>query len=257
MDAIDLDAAAEEKEIQCGSVILATGFRPFPAETMMEYGYGQHPDVITAYELEGDVGRERDLAEYLDGRGRVAFIQCVGSRDQHNNSYCSRVCCAYALRLARLIRSEVPEAEVTLYFMDIQSFGEDWLDLHRACIEDDGIDLVRGKPARVNLGDSLSVVYEDVRDGERRAGEHDLLVLSVGIQPGDDTRELGHLFGVSFDQHGFFAGGDDGVQTVVPGLFLAGTCEGPRDIKDSMAHARRAARRAISSLRSRSLCETE
>lgn len=255
--AIHLDAQGAEDEIEVGSVIVATGFRPFPAETMLEYGYGHHPDVITGYEFEGEIARQRTLREYLDGRHRVAFIQCVGSRDEHHNRYCSQVCCSYALRMARLIRTEVPETEVTVYFMDLQSFGEDWLAMHRACAEDEGIHLVRGKPARVNLGFPLSVVYEDVREGHRGTNDHDMLVLSVGIEPGEDTVRLSQTFGISCDADGFLAGGVDGIETNVPGLYLAGTCAGPRDIEDSMAHARRAAHRAISSLRSRSLCKTD
>lgn len=258
--AIDLDAESSEEDISCDAVVLAAGFDPFPAETLGLYGYGEHGSVMTGYEFEQALGSGILLPDLLGDRRKIGFIQCVGSRDDRGNNYCSQVCCSYALRIAKLIKSEVDDAEVTVHHMDLQSFGRDWPVFERSCRQA-GVKLVRGKPSEIRRLDDegLSVVYEDVQRGVRSTADYDLLVLSVGMNPSADLVSLGRLFGINLDGDGFLwvrSSDASGVQTNVPGVFTAGTCTGPGDIAHSIAHGRQAAARTISLLRSILPCKT-
>lgn len=259
--AIHLDAEPVETDLSCDAVVLAAGFEPFPAETLGLYRYGEHPDIMTGFEVEQAMGDGVLIADLIGERRRIAFIQCVGSRDDRGNNYCSQVCCSYALRIAKLIRTEADDTEVTIHHMDLQSFGKDWTAFERSCREA-GVRFIRGKPSEIRQLDDeggLQVVYEDVRRGARSTAEYDLIVLSVGMNPSTDLVELGRLFGTNLDDDGFmWVRGSDaaGVETNVPGVFSAGTCTGPGDIAHTIAAGRQAAARIISLLRSRLPCKT-
>ncbi len=244
-----------------GAVVLATGFRPFPAETMSWYGYGRLDGVMSAYDLERElISSRRGVRTLLDGAESVAFLQCVGSRDeQTKNTYCSRICCMYALRLARLIKHECPEVEIDIFYMDLQGCGKDWKTFLQESREA-GIEFRRGKATKVESAGSgrLQVIFEDLESGGRGVHETDRAVLSVGVTPDSENAVLGRRLGVNRDLYGFFRTEEagDNVSTTVPGVFVAGTCQGPRDIAESMAHGRKAAFQASSLLRGRSVCET-
>ena len=237
----------ERREVECSAVVLATGFEPFDASKRPELGYGAHPAVVTALDLERALRDGGGLDERL-GRpiGNVAFVQCVGSRDlQRGRGYCSRVCCMYSLRMARAVKHRNPSVETTVFYMDFQGAGKDPGDLRRRAETEDGVRFVRARPSEVAPApDGRAVVwFEDVDGGICRPGEFDLVVLAVGTGPGRDTRTLADMFGLGLDEFGFFAPADlgDEAATGVPGVFVAGTCRGPRDIAESVADGERAA----------------
>ncbi len=258
-DSINLEAEIEYRQILVDAVVLAVGFQPFDAATAPRYRYGRTSNVMTAYEFEQEAGAGRDLLQYVGDHRHFAFIQCVGSRDLQSSEDCSRVCCSYAMRLGRMIMNYLPDAQVDIYHMDLQTFGKNWCELYAGC-RDDGINFVRGKPAGVDEdpdSQQLSVVYEDLQLGSRCTEDADLVILSVGIDPADGVGELAGRFGIERNSRGFLAAAGqaaDAVQTNRPGVYVAGTCAGPRDIAESATHGRKAALRAISRLRSRSSC---
>ncbi len=231
--------------VHADAVILATGFDHIDALSKGPYGYGAVPAVTTGQEVERRI-REEGQGAY-DGMDleRVAFIQCVGSRDEHaGRGYCSRVCCRYALRLARLLKSRLPAVEMTIHKMDMQSGGRDIAPTWRAAMEE-GIGVVSGLPAIIEASptdpEQGVFVYEDVVTGERRREAYDLIVLSVGMQPRADAAEVARQFGLNRGPYGFFATEADGASTIAPGVFVAGCCQAPRSMADSVAHAQQAA----------------
>ncbi len=250
--AIDLAPADETLSFEFGHLIVATGFQPFPATTMAEYGYGTVPAVVTAEDLEDGLRTAGDPIDYLGDARRIAFVQCVGSRDETENGYCSSVCCAYTMRLSRLLQEKVSDLQLTVYYMDLQSFGRSWGQF-RDRSADLGVKMLRGKPAAVRAGpgDTATVLREDPSDGGRRSAEHDLVVLSVGIAPAKDAGQMGQILQLTRDRDGFFTVGPGeagATETNIPGISVAGTCAGPRDIEQSIAHGRQAALGVRSSL---------
>jgi heterodisulfide reductase subunit A len=236
--AIDLPAQAEEISLESDAVVIATGFQPFDARHKPRFGYGTVPGVVTALELDKML-RENAWAPG-EGMRSVAFIQCVGSRDPRiGRNYCSRVCCGYAMRLARLLKSRVPELEPTMFYMDIQTFDRDFTQrLAEAARE---VRLVRSMPAEIRRGSDgrPEIVYHGPED-RRLFESFDLVVLSIGIAPG--AMELfGDSLGVGLNADGFLGPDGEDVSTAREGVFVAGTAQGPRSIQDTVSHAIRAA----------------
>lgn len=230
---------------QADAIVLATGFDHIDAHTKGPYGHGIIPNVVTGEEMERRLVSEGQAA--LDGSGlsRVAFIQCVGSRDEHvGRGYCSQVCCRYALRLARLLKSRLPQVEIAVFKMDIQTSGRDFASTWDAAAKE-GIRLVAGLPAVIRRSSEnpqrATFVYDDILAGRLAQEDFDLIVLSVGMQPRRDAAEIAELLGINRDYYGFFATDQDQVRTLNPGVFVAGSCQAPRTIAESVAHAERAA----------------
>ena len=262
------NGAAEEREVQADAVVLATGFDHVDAHTKGPYGYGILPGVTTGQEMEQRLCDEGQAAYDGQGLERVAFIQCVGSRDEHvGRGYCSQVCCRYALRLARLLKSRLPDVQVTIFKMDLQHAGRDmaapWTAI-AAPKADEGIRVVAGLPAVLRRStenpERVTIFYNDILadDLTQKADAHepcigdcagesvkqedfDLVVLSVGMQPRVDAERVAALAGINRDDWGFFAAREDGIRTTLPGLFVAGSCQAPRSMSESVAHAQRAA----------------
>ncbi|KPJ60209.1 MAG: hypothetical protein AMJ46_07785 [Latescibacteria bacterium DG_63] len=275
-EAIAFGREREIAEETYGGIIVATGYRPFAAERLTQYGYRHFPDVITGLDLEMRLRREGRLTRPSDGSvpKRVAFIQCVGSRDVKHNRYCSRVCCAYAVRCANKLSYLEPESEIAIFYMDLQAFGKDfagWRDRLRGRVR-----LVRSHPAFIEMAPEggLRLAYESVETNQIDREPFDLIVLSVGLCPGSDTAGLAEMLGIGLDEDGFLlarareAGGrskgegrgglgPDETLTQVPGLFLAGTCQGPRDIAGSIGHASAAAGAMLHHLRGSQLVTVE
>jgi heterodisulfide reductase subunit A len=227
------------------AVILATGFDHIDARTKGPYGYGLLPQVTTGEEMERRL-RERGQAAY-DGLDihKVAFIQCVGSRDEHaGRGYCSQVCCRYGLRLARLLHSRHPLAEITIFKMDIQACGRDFDETWQA-LPNEGIRLVAGLPAIVRRSLSepgrVAFLYDNILNGQFVEDAFDLVVLATGIQPRQGAAAIAEMLGIDQDDYGFFATGADDASTLAPGVFVAGCCQAPRSIAESIAHAHQAA----------------
>jgi heterodisulfide reductase subunit A len=231
-----------------GSIIVATGYDVFDPRRKPELGYGQYPNVITSLEMERWLV-EGDLT--VDGRTpqRVAFIQCVGSRDvQVGNPYCSRVCCMYTAKHARLVQERLPEADVTVFFMDVRTFGkgaEEFFDEARA----KGVRYRRGSVSEITRrGNRVVLMGEDTLLGRPIEFEADLVVLAVGMEARSDTAELSTLLKLPRSSDGFFLELHPKlrpVDTAVDGVFLAGCCQGPKDIPDAVTQAKAAASSAL------------
>ncbi|MBC7234414.1 MAG: CoB--CoM heterodisulfide reductase iron-sulfur subunit A family protein [Chloroflexi bacterium] len=249
------NGSGADMSLSADALVLATGFDHVDARTKGPYGYGILPQVITGQDMEKRLCDEGQAA--YDGLGlkKVAFIQCVGSRDEHaGRGYCSQVCCRYALRLARLLKSRLPEVEIALFKMDLQHAGRDMAAAWRAISSMEGVRVVAGLPAVIRRSTEnpkrVTFFYNDILADdlaqERAPGtkqeDFDLVVLSVGMQPRADAGRVAELFGVNRDAYGFFSTRDqEGVSTILPGVFVAGSCQAPRSMSEAVAHARQAA----------------
>ncbi len=227
------------------ALVLATGFDHVDAHTKGPYGYGILPAVISGEEMERRLRLEGRAVYDGPENNHVAFIQCVGSRDEHvGRGYCSQVCCRYALRLARLLKARAPAVDVTVFKMDIQTSGRDFRTTWNA-VTAEGIRIVAGLPAVVRRSPEhpgrVQFLYDDILAGSVERDEFDLVVLSTGMQPRRDAEEVAARVGVNQDRFGFFATGDDGVSALGEGVFAAGSCAAPRSIAESVAHAQVAA----------------
>ena len=259
--AIDFSQKPEEIEVQVGAIIVATGFRQADVSALSEYGYGRYDNVITALELErllnaagptgGRVVRPSDHKEPK----RVAFIQCVGSRDRRlGRPYCSRVCCMYAVKNAVLIKEHYPETEVTIYYIDMRAYGKGFEEFVQRAREEFGVRLVKGRIARLeedaNTGD-LWLMAEDIDSGRVLRERYNLVVLSAGLVPSEGAEDLAELLGLSTDDYGFFSGPSLKLNPVLAqgGIFVCGCAAGPKDIPDSVAEASAAAMEAVNYLR--------
>ena len=229
------NGATESYGIEADGVLVATGHEPFDAVRKLRYGYGRLDNVITGVEAEATLAEQDSLGEGADS---VAFIQCVGSRDpQIGNNYCSSVCCAYALRLARIVKHRTPQTEVTIYYIDIQNFDKTFTVLREELINS-GIRFVRGVPFRVERASNGKLkLYGEGAGREESISEHDVVVLSVGMEPAPGTEALADLFKIERDEFGFLR---DHKQ-----VYISGTCREPQSIVDSMASARATALRMV------------
>jgi heterodisulfide reductase subunit A-like polyferredoxin len=205
--ALELEPGPREP-LQARAIVVATGFSPFAAAGLPEYGYGFYPQVVTALEMEAAISRG-DL-DYLQG-GRQALIQCAGSRSRKlGHDYCSRVCCGYSLRLARFLMARQLAREVTVFYMDLQLHDNRLQDLYQELQATPGLKLVRGMPAEVRRGgeNRLSIRYEDLGRSILTTEEFDRGVLAVGRAPGKDEPLPG--LSLARGPSGFLAARDDG-----------------------------------------------
>jgi heterodisulfide reductase subunit A2 len=248
-DAIDFSQVPQSVTITARAVVLATGYQPTPLDAKGEYLGGRAANVISGLDMErllapnGPYGR---VLRPSDGKipDSVAYVQCAGSRDETLGvPYCSRVCCMYAIKQAMLLSGALPLADITIYYMDIRAFGkgyEEFFQTARAM----GVTFVKAKVARIteDAGGDLRLRVEMIEeDGRVVEADHDLVVLSVGMRPGDDPRRF---LDVDLDRDGFVASRDpklDATLTSLPGVVAAGTALGPKDIVDSIAEASAAA----------------
>jgi heterodisulfide reductase subunit A len=250
--AVDLAQGEKTREIEAEAVVVATGYQPTDPHGRPHYGYGRIPNVITGLELEEMLRNGTGLRRPGDGApvGRIAFIQCVGSRDQ-DHPYCSQVCCAYTLRLARLLKHRLPGAQVTTFYMDLQNVGRNSPIFHEEARRE--IRERRALPGDLhhNPDGTASLRYLNEETGEAESAAFDLVVLAVGLGPGADNPELAALLKVDLSPAGFFKAADTQHRSLTsqPGLFLAGTAEGPKDIAGCIAQALAAARQVNKYLR--------
>ncbi|NTU80345.1 MAG: CoB--CoM heterodisulfide reductase iron-sulfur subunit A family protein [Chloroflexales bacterium] len=243
--------------VTVGSIIVATGFDVLePTELRKEYGYGRFANVVTALQYErilsasgptdGRVERPSDGQE----PGRVAWIQCVGSRSaKGGNPYCSKICCMYATKEALITLEHAPDARPTIFYMDLRAYGKDFQQYYRRAAEH-GVRYIRSRPSSVaeNPDKSLTIAYEDTLTGEVHSERFDMLVLSTAVVPAPDNRRLAQALGIAVDEHGFFEARDallEPLQSTRDGIFLAGGAQGPNDIPDSVAQASGAAGQAV------------
>ncbi len=240
-------------ELAVGAIVVATGFDNFDATLKPEYGYRIYDQVITAPEMEKLLvdSETSDSANPLaEGQTRdVVFIQCVGSRDRNGgNPYCSRVCCMYTAKQAYLVRERLPDARITVFYMDVRAFGKGFEQFYDR-VREERVLYRRGNPSEIyRRGDRLVVRAEDTLLGDPIEVEADLVVLATGLVPRRDANVIATLLKLSRSEDGFFMELHPKlgpVDTTTDGVFLAGCCQSPKDITDTIAQAKAAASSAL------------
>jgi heterodisulfide reductase subunit A len=253
-EAIDHKMEDELVELKIGTIIVATGFDIYVPMKKGVYKYWEYENVITALELERLLNASGPTGGHLvrpsDGKipKRVAFIQCVGSRNKKiGNNYCSRVCCMYAIKNSQIIKEHEPETAIAVYYNDIRAFGKGFEELYHRVREDYGVEFIRGRPAKLTLDpekQSITIRAEETLLNKITEREFDLVVLSTGLLPSDGSKNIGKLLGIQTSPDGFFMEAHPKlrpVDTAVDGIFVAGCAQGPKDIPDSVAQAKAAA----------------
>jgi heterodisulfide reductase subunit A len=257
--AIDFEQEERTVEVQVGSAIIATGFDLFDASRIKEYGYGRLQNVITSLEFErlthasGPTGGKVLLKNGKPPES-VAIVHCVGSRDKNYNEYCSRVCCMYSLKTSHLVH-EKTDAKVYEFYIDMRAFGKGYEEFYKRLLGE-GVIFVRGRVAEVTdvaqyplEKGKLVVVAEDTLLGFVRRIPVDMVILGLGLEPRRDALEIAHTFRISRSKDGFFLEKHPKlapVSTATDGIFVAGACQGPKDIPDSVAQGAAAAANVLS-----------
>jgi heterodisulfide reductase subunit A len=235
------------------AVIVATGFKPFDPRSK-PYGYQEFSNVITNLELESMLRQGSIARRPSDNQPpeRMAFFQCVGSRDAKlGHLWCSRICCASGLRLSRLIKMRRPETEISFFYIDIQTFGKEFEPFYQTVKRE--LRMIRSIPTDIYPAenDRLKVTYYDAAGRQIHDVLFDLVVLSVGITPSEDNQSMADLLQLKIGGEGFLKSTDETATQAPQGVFAAGTACGPMSIADSIASAGRAALAAAAHLRSR------
>ena len=263
--AIDHQMQPQDREIKVGSIILATGFDLMDPAPLKPYGYGRYSNVFTSLEFErlnnatGPTGGKilmRDAAgNFTDKPGSVAILHCIGSRDVNYHEYCSRVCCMYALKYSHLIKEKVGhDTRVYDFFIDQRCYGKGYEEFYRRC-QEEGTTFIRGKVAELTdqaqtaeEEGKLIAIGEDTLLGRRIRVPVDMVVLCMAMEARADTGAVGRIFGVNQGADGFFLEEHPKLaplNTATDGVFLAGACQGPKDIPDTVAQASGAAAKAL------------
>ncbi|MEZ4549828.1 MAG: FAD-dependent oxidoreductase [Desulfobacterales bacterium] len=238
--------APQTKEVLADAMVVATGFKPFDAARKGTYGYNRFPNVISGLDMERIKRRKGYMARPSDGQlaQKIAFIQCVGSRDENlGNLWCSQVCCPYALRSAESLKHKNPDLDVTVFYMDIQNTGKSFPVFYETCKND--IRFIRSIPVDIFPveNDNLKMRLFDESEGTPVMETFDLVVLSIGIMPNAENTDIAGRLGIELDEDGFFKSADafNKTSTSNNGIFIAGTAQGPKTIAASMAQAGQAA----------------
>ncbi|MFQ6136221.1 MAG: NAD(P)-binding protein, partial [Candidatus Hydrothermarchaeales archaeon] len=254
IDAIDYDMTVEELEINVGAIIVATGYDLFDPSSLGEYGFGVYKDVVTNLQFERLLSPSGPTAGHVirpsDGREpkRIAFIQCVGSRDIRHYPYCSQICCMASTKEAIVAREHIPDLKSYILYMDLRAFGKGFQEYVNKAKEEYAVEYLRGRAAHVVEGSNgdLIVNYEDTESGRYRELKVDLVVLAPALKPALGAEELARSLNMEIDEYSFFKGisEDRPLETAKGGIYIAGACQGPRDIPDSVAQASGAASKA-------------
>ena len=255
--AIDYTQKDEIIERQYGAIVAATGFKPIDASKYDEYGYSVNPDVVTSLEFErlmnaagpnkGVLLRPSDKQHPHD----IVFIQCVGSRcdDHRGKSYCSKICCMYTAKHAMLVREKYPDTNVHVFYIDVRTPGKNFDEFYRRAVEQYGVEYIKGMVGKVwKNGDKLMVQGSDLLNGEQLLLETDMVVLATAIEPDPSARSVATMLTASMDTNDFFTEAHAKLRPVespTAGVFLSGTCQGPKDVPETVAQASAAASKVI------------
>ncbi len=252
---IDFNMKPETLELDVGTIIVATGADVYDPSAYVNYGYTRYPNVITSLEFErlinagGPSGGHLIRPSDMQIPDSVAFIQCVGSRSERGNLYCSNVCCMNTIKDALLIKEHWPDTKIYVYYVDIRAFGKGFEDLYKRA-RNEGVLFVRGLPTELvenKKTHDLWLVGENTLQQEIYKTKVDMVILSVGIEPRQDSEVIQRLCTLSRTPDGFFMEAHPKLRPVdapTGGVFLAGCAESPKDIKDSVTQASAAAARA-------------
>ena len=251
--AITFDAPDEIITEEVGAVVVCTGFDVAPTSEFSEYGYGRYKDVITGLQFErlasasgptmGEIRRPSDGTVPK----KIVFIACAGSRDAaKGRPYCSKICCMYTAKHAMLYQHKVHDGESYVFYMDIRAGGKNYDEFVRRAIEDDGVNYIRGRVARVYERDGKLIVkgVDTLLGGEQVEIEADMVVLATAGVANKGAEDLAQKLHISYDKYNFFAEAHPKlkpVETNTAGIFLAGACQSPKDIPDTVAAASGAA----------------
>ena len=253
--AINLKMEDKFEKIKVGAIVLATGFQIFDAKRLPYYGYGTYPNVYTALEVERLVNASGPTGgDVILRNGKkpqtVGIVHCIGSRDENTNRYCSRVCCMYSLKLAHLLK-EKTGAEVYNFYIDMRTPGKGFEEFYNRVAEE-GVHMIRGKVADVfpegNGSDRVVLQVEDTLINKIRRVPVDMVVLAVGLEAQADASDVRRMFNITCSSEGFFLERHPKlapVNTFSDGIYLAGCCQAPRDIPDTVAQAGAAAGEAL------------
>jgi len=258
--AIKYDQEDTEATLNVGSIILAPGFEPFDARLKSEYGYGRFKNVVTSIEFERILSASGPYGGLVlrpsDGEipKKIAFIQCVGSRDyQLGNTYCSAACCMYGMKEAVIAKEHTPSPlDATIFYMDMRAYGKEFDAYYERAQGEWGIRFVRSRVAGVSEDPRTgNLVIHYVENETPKTEEFDMVVLSIGMQPPKNIEKLANTLGIQLNQHKFcqtstFAP----TETSKPGIFVCGAFSAPKDIPESVAQASGAAAKAMEAIAS-------
>ena len=258
-NAIDFTQEEEILNFDVGQIILATGWELFDARRISQYGYGRLANVFTSLEFErlsnaaGPTGGKVTLRDGVTVPKSVAIIHCVGSRDKNYNNYCSAICCMQSLKFAHLVH-ERTGAEVYNCYIDIRTAAKSYDEFYQRLLEE-GTHFIRGKVAEITDAarypgeeGKIIVQVEDTLIGKQRRLPVDMVILSAGLEPRHDHKEVARLFGLSCSSDGWLIERHpklDPVATMTEGIYIAGCVQGPKDIPASVAQGAAAAARAL------------
>ncbi len=257
--AIDFTQEDEFLERRYGVIVVATGFDVFNPSEYGEYGYGQHPDILTGMEFErllvasGPTGGKVVRLSNGEVPRNVVFVQCVGSRDKARGmNYCSRICCMYTAKHAVLMKEKAPEVTAYIFYIDIRTAGKGYEEFQRRTAEEFDAIYIRGSVGKIfPEGDNLLVRGVDSLSGKAVEIDADMVVLSSASVPRSDALDLSRVLGINTDIYNFLNEAHPKlkpVETQTAGIFIAGACQAPKDIPDTVAQAGAAAAKAISLL---------
>jgi heterodisulfide reductase subunit A2 len=257
-EAVDLSQEDEEFEIEVGQILTTTGFQLFDPRAMSQYGYGRLDNVLTSLEFEmmlnstGPTGGQVLMKNGETPRA-IGILHCVGSRDENHHAYCSRVCCMYAMKFAHLVKDR-SDAEVYQFYIDMEAYGKGYHEFYTRILSED-VNVIRGKAAEVSeetWGDEadgvLHIRCEDTLIGKFRDIPVDMVVLCCAIEPQADIGTMAQILGLTRSPDGFLLERHpklDPIGTNTDGIYIAGTCQGPKDIPDTVAQAQAAAARIL------------
>ena len=255
--AIDYEQKDTYIERQYGAIVVATGFKPIALDNFNEYGYAENKDVITSLELERLMNAAGPTNGVLlrpsDGEHPkvITFIQCVGSRDTSGcgKPYCSKICCMYTAKHAMLIREKYPDTEVHVFYIDVRTPGKNYDEFFRRAVEQYGVDYIKGMVGKVyNENGKLMVQGSNLIDNEQVTIESDLVVLAAAIEPEPSVRKVATLLTASIDTNNFLTESHAKLRPVespTAGVYLAGVCQGPKDIPETVSQASACAAKVI------------
>lgn len=251
--AIDFDQEDQLLELEVGAIVVATGYSAWDPRQLPQYSSGLSPNILTGLQFERLVSASGPTGgQILTAEGRVpqrvAILHCVGSRDVHAKPYCSRICCMYSLKHAHQIR-EKTAAQVYEFYMDMRAFGKGYEEFFQR-VQEEGVIFVRGRGAEVEVQPDgrLRVKGEDANLGRLVCVDVDMVILASAIEPQPDTDRLAALFRLGRSPDGWLAEAHPKLrpsETATAGIFLAGCCQGPRDIPDTVSHADAAAMHVV------------
>ena len=266
--AIDYTQKDELIEEEYGAIVAATGFNPIDLSQFNEFAYAQSPDVVSSLEFErlmnaaGPTGGT--LLRPSDGKHphTIVFVQCVGSRcdgAQKGKLYCSKICCMYTAKHAMLCREKYPDTEVYVFYIDVRTPGKNFDEFYRRAVEEYGVHYIKGMVGKVVPQNGvLKVQASDLLDNRQLHIDADMVVLAAAIEPDKSARSLATMLTASMDTNDFFTEAHPKLRPVespTAGIFLSGTCQGPKDIPETVAQAGAAAAKVIGLLsKSQLLC---